>query len=267
MSDAENSAENKAGSNGEQPKKRNVLLLAVAGAVLVVVALGAAAYFVFLNEDEPEAVTLDAAVEDVGGSGDGGSSDTQDTAGTAIAGEWVVDTETGEFNFESATGSFVGFRIDEELANVGANTAVGRTGDVTGSMTLTEDELTAAEFEVQMGTITTDEGRRDNRMKEALKTSEFPTASFEVTEPVALGAGAADGDEISLTATGELTIAGVTKPVEIPIEAQLVDGTVVVTGSEDVLLADYGVEAPTAPLVLGVSDTATVEFQLLFTPS
>ena len=34
------------------------------------------------------------------------------------------------------SGSFVGYRVEEELANVGAATAVGRTPDVTGGMTV-----------------------------------------------------------------------------------------------------------------------------------
>ena len=57
---------------------------------------------------------------------------TADQAG--IEGAWTVDTETGEFDYETATGTFAGFRIQEELASIGSTTAVGRTGDVSGSI-------------------------------------------------------------------------------------------------------------------------------------
>ena len=30
---------------------------------------------------------------------------------------WVVDDEIGEFDFETASGSFAGFRVDEELTS------------------------------------------------------------------------------------------------------------------------------------------------------
>ena len=53
-------------------------------------------------------------------------------AGSAVEGTWTIDAETGDFDFETATGTFAGFRVNEELAGIGADTAVGRTGAVTG---------------------------------------------------------------------------------------------------------------------------------------
>lgn len=41
----------------------------------------------------------------------------------------------------------------------------------------------------------------------------------------------------------------------------------VVTGSVDVALSDFDVTAPTAPIVLSVADTATVELQLYLSPA
>ena len=48
-------------------------------------------------------------------------------ATTGIAGTWTVDTSIGEFSFEDSTGTFVGFRVQEELCGIGSTTAVGRT--------------------------------------------------------------------------------------------------------------------------------------------
>ncbi|MEX1126832.1 MAG: hypothetical protein WEE53_14320, partial [Acidimicrobiia bacterium] len=59
-------------------------------------------------------------------------------------------------------------------------------------------------------------------------------------------------------------INGVTNTVEIPLQAQLVDGMILVTGSTELLFADYGVNTPTAPVVLSVEDHGTLEFQLWF---
>jgi len=55
--------------------------------------------------------------------------------------------------------------------------------------------------------------------------------------------------------------------VTLPLEAQLVNDTIVVVGSIDISLAAYGVEAPTAPIVVSVSDEATIELQLFFSPA
>ena len=56
----------------------------------------------------------------------------------------------------------------------------------------------------------------------------------------------------TVEATGDLTIHGVTTPVTLPLEAQLVDDTIVVVGSLDIALSTYGVEAPSAPIVVSV---------------
>lgn len=41
----------------------------------------------------------------------------------------------------------------------------------------------------------------------------------------------------------------------------------VITGAFDIALYDYGVQAPSAPIVVSVEDTGTVELQLFLTPS
>jgi polyisoprenoid-binding protein YceI len=233
------------------------VLVGVVGAIVLVAGGG---IWWFLRDDAPAEVSLAAAVESVAGA-DGGSTGTLD----GIEGSWAVDTETGEFDYESATGTFAGFRIEEELAAIGSTTAVGRTGDVTGAITIEGTTLTAASFEVDMATITTNESRRDDRVQEALETSDNPTGRFTLTEPVELGDGAASGEPVAVTAVGDLTIHGVTRQVEIPLEAQLVDTTVVVTGSLDITFSDFDVDVPDSQVVVSVEDHGVMEMQLLLT--
>ena len=57
-------------------------------------------------------MSLDAAVDQVT---DDTTTDTSEAATSAIEGTWTVDTETGAFDFESATGTFAGFRVQEAL--------------------------------------------------------------------------------------------------------------------------------------------------------
>ena len=236
--------------------------------VVVVIAGGAGAYFLFFADDSPAKVSLDAAVDQVSTTTTaGGDAGTDTTAADGIAGTWTVDDASGEFDFESATGTFAGFRIQENLASIAATEAVGRTGDVTGTMTIDGTTLTEASIEVDLTTITSNESRREDKIQSALETGEFPTATFELTEPVDLGADAANGDAVDVEAVGDLTIHGVTKQVTFPLQAKLVDGTVVVVGSLDITFADYGVEVPTAPVVVSVEDHGPIELQLLFTRS
>jgi polyisoprenoid-binding protein YceI len=235
--------------------------------VVVAALLGAGAWW-FLRDDAPAEADLATAVESVQESAgdEAGTGDTGTTTAAAdgdIAGTWTVDTETGDFTYESATGTFAGFRIQEELSSIGSTTAVGRTDAVSGEATIEGTTLTAARFDVDLTTITTETSMRDREVQEALETEEFPTATFALTEPVELGDAAATGDPIEVTVAGELTIHGVTQPVELSVEAQLVDDTVVLVATTDLTFADYGVEVPSSPIVVSVEDHGTLEAQIL----
>ncbi len=181
-----------------------------------------------------------------------------------VDGNWAVDTSVGEFNFENSTGTFVGFRVHEQLSGIGSTTAVGRTPAVSGTITIDGTKLTAANITADMTALTTNNSRRDRPAREALGTSQFPTATFVLTSPVDLGDAATTGAKTAVTATGDLTVHGVTKSVQIPLEAQLTGDTIVVVGSLDVAFSDFGVSAPTAPIVLSVDDHGQMELQLFF---
>lgn len=242
-------------------------IIGVAVAALLVIG---GAVFWFLRDDAPEEVDLDTAVKSVttttAKNGDTSSTAAAGSAATdGIDGTWKIDTTTGEFDFESATGTFAGFRIKEELANIGSTTAVGRTNAVTGSMTIADNSVTAADFTVDLTTITTNNSMRNRRVQDALETGSHPDATFTLTSPIVLPADAAVGGEINTTAKGDLAIHGVTKSVEFPLQAKLVNGTVVAVGSIDVTFSDFGVEVPSSQMVLSVEDHGTLELQFLLT--
>jgi polyisoprenoid-binding protein YceI len=239
-------------------------------AAVVIVVLGGLGVFWFLRDDSPDEVSLDAARDAVtqtteATEGSDTSAETTPAQDGDISGTWTVDNRTGDFDFDSASGTFAGVRIAEELASIGSTTAVGRTGDVDGTVVIDGTTVTAADVEVDMVTITTNDPRRDNKVQEALDTDEFPNATFSLTEPIELGDGAASGEEVSVTAVGDLTIHGVTQQVEMPLQAQLVDGTIVIVGSLEIAFSDYDVEVPSAPIVVSVDDVGTMELQLLLT--
>jgi polyisoprenoid-binding protein YceI len=230
--------------------------LAIGGG-LAVVALGAAGVWWFLRDDSPKAPTLEAAVGAVGTTG------STPSAG-GVNGNWAVDTSVGQFNFENSTGTFVGFRVNEQLSGIGSTTAVGRTPAVSGTMTIDGTKLTTANISADMTALTTNNSRRDGPARQALGTSQFPNATFVLTSPIDLGDAAKTGAKTTVTATGNLAVHGVTKSVQIPLQAQLTGNTIVVVGSLDVAFSDFGITAPTAPIVLSVDDHGQIELQLFF---
>ncbi len=246
----------------------------IGAAVVVVILLGAGLWWYF-DRDNPDEVDLDTAAQSVSSTTAADTSDPADDTGAGdgtatsaapssdLTGTWTVDTTTGEFDFESATGTFAGFRVQEELAGIGAAEAVGRTGDVTGTFAIDGTEVTDAGFTVDMTTITTNESMRDRRVQDALNTAQNPTSTFKLTSPIELGADAATASKVEAKAKGDLTINGITKAVTFPLEARLVDKTIVVVGSLEVTFSDFGVEVPSSPKVVSADDHGKIEIQLL----
>ena len=132
-------------------------------------------------------------------------------------------------------------------------------------MTVAGDEVTAVDIEVDLTTLQSDSGTRDGALgSRGLESDEFPTATFSLTEPLALPAGAEDGERVSAEASGDLTIHGVTQPVTLTVDAELSGGTAAVVGQAPVTLADFGIDAPTGFSVLSIQDQGTFEFQIFF---
>ncbi len=259
----------------KEPKQRGrgaVSGAALAVAVVVVVAAGAGLWW-FLSGDEPEAVDLDAAASVLSttttapGEGLLPDPDLTDAPGAdaGVDGTWTVDASIGEFSFEDASSSFVGFRVAEELASIGATEAVGRTPEVTGTIEIEGTTLVGATIEADFTAIVSNDDRRDNKIQGALETSQFPAATFVLTEPADFGTIPGEGESVSVTAKGDLTVHGITNSIEMPLEARLVDGVIVVIGSTEIVFADYDVAAPSAVIVLSVEDRGQIEMQLFFT--
>jgi len=241
-------------------------IVALAAVLVLVVAGGAVWYFVF-RDNAPAEVSLDRAASSLDGEHSGTTAtsggDTAST-GSGLDGTWTVNQSIGSFNDFSS--SFAGFRVQEQLAGIGAKTAVGRTPKVTGSMTIEGTTVPKASFDVDMTTLTTDDARRDGAIQtQAIETARFPKASFVLTQPIDLGSIPADGQQIDIDATGNLTLHGVTKQVTIPLQAQRKGDVIAVVGSLDIPFSDYSISQPRAAAVLSVDDHGTMEVQLFFT--
>ena len=132
-------------------------------------------------------------------------------------------------------------------------------------MTIEGTTITALAVTVDMTTLTSDDDRRDGQLAErGLESASFPTATFELTQPVELGAAPAQGETITAEATGDLTLHGVTDEVTVPVEARWDGDSIEAVTSFTVTLADHDIEPPAGFLVLSIADTGTVEMHLLF---
>ena len=234
----------------------------IVGAVAALALAGGFAtwYFVF-RDTSPDAVNIDRASQSIT------TADprrvTTTSGGSGLSGTWKVDSSIGSFN--DFTDSFVGYRVKEELAGIGAKTTTGRTPDVTGSLTINGTTTSNAGFTADLTTLKSDESFRDNALgDQAIETATFPTAKFKLTTPIDVGS-VSPGQTVHVQAVGTLTLHGVTREITMPLDAKLQSNVIVVTGQLDVVFADYKIQQPHSFKVLSVESHGILEVQLFFT--
>jgi polyisoprenoid-binding protein YceI len=252
---------------------RPLLLLAIFG---LAAAAAAGAWYLFGRPAAPAEVGLGAvptATATTSAVPDGSASSLASPSGTgpgasepaagSLDGTWSVDGSIG--SFDDFTGSFVGYRVQEELVGIGGATAVGRTPDVSGNLIFAGTAVTAVEISADLTTLQSDSSMRDGQLsRQGLETDQFPTATFVLATPVELAGAPVEGETFTATATGDLTLHGVTNRVELELDVRLQGGIVTIVGSLPIAFGDYGMTAPESMRVLSIDENGTMEFQLHF---
>jgi polyisoprenoid-binding protein YceI len=230
--------------------RRALIAAIVAGALLVGAAGIGIVYFVVFAGSSPQKLALSSPTPST-------SASAASSASTLGPGTWTV-----------TSGSQAGYRVREQLASLPApSDAVGRTSAVTGTMTIAQSAsgytVTTASFTVDVSKLTSDQSRRDQRIhSQGLESDRYPTATFQLTTPIAVVADAAGGQTIHVSATGLLTLHGVTTTVTIPIDARLAGSKIELVGSITFPFSQFGMTPPSIGGFVTVQENATMEFQL-----
>jgi len=236
-----------------KPKIRKIL------ALVIVVAVGAVAgpwvYINLIRDEAPEALTLEPATTTIAAESTTtivAESTTTVVPASIVDGDWKIVAE-----------SIVGYRVKETI--VGQKTeGVGRTSEITGSLTIADEQVTAAEFIVDMTTLVSDSTRRDRQVNtRILDTKTFPTATFVLKKPITLTPEALAGSDFSVDTTGTLTLRGVTKEIDLTLIARLVDDVIEVNGSYEIVFTDWSIPDPSISGII-VVDRGLLEFLLRF---
>ncbi len=240
------------GSTKRSPTR---IILWIGLGVVGLIALVYGAIFVYANvindsPDELDESDLSAALTD-----DTVPDTTQADEGTAATTVPSSTTEPATTDAPSAPAGFdgdwtptdsseFGYRVDEVIAGVNV-TAVGRSNEIDGLLTIEGTSATAVDIEVLVENITSDDARRDNQFRgRIMSADEFPTATFRLTEPIDFGEIPTDGEQVVATAVGELTLRGVTNPVTFDVTAETNGGRIGVLGSIPVVFEDYAPPPP-----------------------
>lgn len=226
------------------------LLIAIAGLV-VLAAAGPFVYIHFFNST-PAALSLSPGNTTSTQASTGGSTSTSTSTGP-VAGRWTV-----------GSGSIVGYRVNEVLLGQSA-TAVGRTSDVNGHLTIAGSTVTAAAFSVPMATVHSDKSQRDAQFDERIMdVSQYPTATFTLTSPIDLAPLPAGGVIKDYTVHGRLTLHGTTRTVAFTLTAERKGSQIEVSGDIPVLFSDYDIANPSFAGFVTTQDHGLLEFLLVF---
>lgn len=220
--------------------------------LVALVAIGTIVYTKFINQADDEFSQqdvndrLDATT--TSGAGTGG---TTAPAGDGVDGTWTIGGD-----------SEVGYRVKEKVNGVGT-TANGRTKAITGSLTISGTAADTAEFTVDMTTFTSSESRRDGQFNgRIMEVSKFPTSTFTLTEPIDFQQIPTDAGSVTVNATGDLTLHGVTKSVTFELTATFKNGRIGILGQIPVTFADYDIDNPSFATVT-TEDNGLLEFVLV----
>ena len=96
------------------------------------------------------------------------------------------------------------------------------------------------QFNVVVDGIKSGKGGMDSKTYDALDKKKYPNITFVLSEVTSI-------NDSSLSATGDLTISGVTKSIQMDVEYEIQpDGSVLFKGTQNINMKDYDVDPPKA---------------------
>ena len=232
------------------------IVLGVGLAVALIIGFGV--YWVALRDTAEKSASLDA----IGGG----------NAPTTAAGSSAKTSPDGTWKVSPIAGVFVGYRMEEQFASATIKkVATGRTPAVEGTMTIEGSKVTAVDIKADMTQLKSDEDRRDAQVRNrGLETAKFGEATFKLTSPVDLPANLKQGEEVSITATGDLTLHGATHSVDVPLKAKWNGDTIIAATAGDgvaITLSDWNIDKIDVAGFVTIDDHGTFELQLNFIPA
>jgi polyisoprenoid-binding protein YceI len=240
-------------------------IIAVPVVAVLAITAGPFVYINFIKDDPPARLSFDdLAAADEGTTTTGAAGDTTTTAPSSSSVDGSSDASGVDGTWVIGDESIVGYRVTEVL--FGQDTeGVGRSSGITGSFEIDGTTVTGATFEVDMATFESDESRRDGQFEgRIMDVATYPTATFTLTQPIDLGAIPADLEEITVAATGELTLHGTTQEVTFDLVARRNGADIEVTGSLTIVFDEWGIPNP-SNAAASTGDEGLLELALVLT--
>lgn len=125
------------------------------------------------------------------------------------------------------------------------------------------ETLQSLNFKLKKNSLKSDKSGLDKRALEALRASKNPEISFQSVAPAQVKQ---NGEKMLITTRGNLSIAGVTKVVDVNAECTNGNGsTLVCKGETKLKMTDFDVTPPTMMLgTLKTGDEVTISYTIIY---
>lgn len=235
------------------------IIIALAALAVVIAVAGGAAWYFLVRDDAELASNAPEIPSDL-------RTPAASTPGTGAATATALPEGATRFVIipeRSEAAYFAG----EQLARLPLpSTAKGATTDISGEFIVTADGFDPdrpATFTVDLRTLKSDEERRDNRVQDALETSQFPTATFTASRVEGYDPAVPAGEEQSLALTGTLDIHGVQKEVTWGLKARREGDVITGLATLELLYADFSINPPNIAGIVSVEDNLTLQVSVV----
>lgn len=184
-------------------------------------------------------------------------------AGVFVVAGWTPRSEIVRYTFTEE--SEVRVEGTSSLHDWSAEgTSIAGMMEITGGGGLLDGgTLTKGNLTIPVGGLDTDNNTMNKKMRAALKADTYSTITYQLVSATLTGA--PEGNSFQILATGELTLAGVSKTIEVKLDGQdLGGGKLRLIGSYALQMTEYGMKPPSAMLgTIKTGDMVTIHFDLI----
>jgi len=127
---------------------------------------------------------------------------------------------------------------------------------------LSQSDVLTFKVTIPVENLKSGEKGLDKNMYKALKSHDFPTIEFRLTDKKLLPISATTGVN-KLTSNGVLSIAGKENPIQIDSQYEILPEGIHIFGAQHLLMTDYGVKPPTIMAIIKVKNDVIIHFDLV----
>ncbi len=120
------------------------------------------------------------------------------------------------------------------------------------------------DFSVTAESLKSGKSGMDKNTYKALNTSKYKQIVFKLTKVNSINSSGSNSYKVA--ASGNLMIAGVTKPIDITFDVKVQGNTITLTGAKTIKMTDFGVDPPKAMFgTITTGDAIDIKFESNFT--